>query len=282
MSQFTKIITSSLRHGNPQEEQDFHDELMYHKVTPLSTPQDIASRLLRDIETLADGTADEDTGMGNPDRFPNPHYPLRIEKLYKQTLFWIRDATSSRREVADKISHALQFLTYKLNHQLDGLRMDIVAELKRSEHPPIVDRIIDTEQQLSEIRKLMSANPKLLEDVTETNVQRLKRRYPLLGIPKLSLRLRDKIVVTQTAVPSHLMRQYNDCQERLRIEKERLHDVEKMVEEATHPNYFRIAPLSTDPRLTLFARRYHYRVLALQKLRILHNHRNHLPPPTSS
>ena len=308
MSHFAKVISSPLRqqrpgtsihrHGNPQEEvpdihhqgeQQPHRSMFYHKITPFSTPEEIADRLLRDIETLADAMTDEDTILDNNNTvlFPNHQYHARMEKLYKELLFWIRDATSSRRDVADKVSHALKVLHTKLQYQLEGIRMDIVAEIKKSDHPPLVNRIIDTEQELQELKNLIASHPQLLEDVIETNVQRMKRKYPILGIPKLSIRLRDKIVVTQKAVPSQLMKRYNDCQERLRKEKEQLYDVEKAVEEAvvTHHdpnNYHReqedanstLKRSRRDPRLEIFARRYHYRVLALQTLRVLHNHRN--------
>lgn len=268
MGQFTKIIASSLRHGNPQDEQVSSVNEPYHKLSPLSTSDEISCRLLHDIETIADGSADEDASTVSS-AFPNQFHAVRIEKLYKETLFLIRDSTSSRRDVADKMSHALQMLSFKITNQLDGLRMDIIAEMKRSEHPPIVASIVDKEQELSEIKEMTASNPKLLEDVIETEVHQVKRSRPLFG---LSLRMRDKIVVTQKAVPSHIMRRYNECQERLLVEKEKLYHVEKQVEEVTcQDNY---EPAKQGPRLALFARKYHYRVLALRKLRVLHNHRN--------
>ena len=279
MGQFKNIIASSLRHGNPQDEQVFSVNEPYHKLSSNSTSEEISCRLLHDIETIADGSADEDASTGGS-AFPNQIHSIRVEKLYKETLFLIRDSTSSRRDVADKISNALHMLSYKIANQLDGLRMDIIAEMKRSEHPPIVASIVDTERELSEIKELTASNPKLLEDVIETEVHKLKRSRPLFGCQRLSVRMRDKIVVTQKAAPSHIMRRYYECQGRLLMEKEKLYDVEKKVEEITCQDNYEPTKCK-DPRLALFARRYHYRVLALRKLRVLHNHRNPQQQPSS-
>lgn len=247
----------------------------YHMLSPSSTPEQIACKLLLSIESIVDGYTD--LAKWNSSYQTEKSLSVCINNLYTETFIILKNPGSYARTV-HAMGSALSKLESKVQAIMKELKTTIAAEYNGGVplyvYPGKVAEIENLEKELAEVTTLVNADPKLLEDCVVDKVEHIQQ-FKQHRFLFWSWRdpLPDKIVTSKIRVPSSTCVRYTSLNNVLRQKKSDLHRfspdeihipdaVQKCVDGVIYDN--------SSQALKLFHRRYHFRRIAFEELRALH------------
>ena len=248
----------------------------YHVLCPSSTPEQIACQLFLSIGSIVDGYTD--LVKWSSEYEAEKSLSACINHLYTETFRAILKNPSSYVRTIHTMGGALSLLEDKVQASMKELKESLAAEYNGGVplyvYPGKVAEIEALEKELAEITTLVKANPKLLEDCIIDKVEHIaqfKQRHFLCW--SWRYQLPDKIVTSKIRVQSSMCVRYTSLNNVLTQKKFDLHsftrdkihipgDVQKCVDGVVYSN-------SSAP-VKLFYRRFHFRRIAFEKLRVYH------------